>query len=275
MYSDYTLAYGTHATPDEGRCAMEWVSHLAGEPHSDQPLCVSPVLRAVCIALNDGLDDEPRQALRPYLSRTIGTAGDGLDDARAWMALDWLIRDYSPCWLESGGLAGLAAELRSLEPVLDEPSLRSALSRLEAARSAARAGRGLGSWSAARSVARELAWSCAGAAAWAGARLAVGDMAGDRARAAARVLASDAAATAAEQAVSTAAPAGRAATKAAAQAALAPTVEQLRRSVFGLLDRMLPTVSEPTPDGFEPSPHTTEPIPCATGVRSGLLTAPA
>ena len=37
MYSDYTLAYGTHATPEDGRCAMEWVSHLAGEPHSDQP----------------------------------------------------------------------------------------------------------------------------------------------------------------------------------------------------------------------------------------------
>jgi hypothetical protein len=262
MYSDYTLAYGTHATPDEGRCAMEWVSHLAGEPHSDQPRCVSPVLRAVCIALNDGLDDEARQALRPYLSRTIGTAEDGLDPARAWMALDWLIRDYSPCWLEAGSLAEPAAVLRSLEPVLDERSLLHALPRLEAARSEARAARGLGSWSAARSVARELAWSCAGAAAWAGARLAVGDMAGDRARAAARVLASDAAATAAEQALGARAPlAGRTATKAAARGALAPTVEQLRRSVFGLLDRMLPTVSEPCPQ--------------VAAARPGVLTASA
>ena len=40
MSSDYTLAYGTHANPEDGRCAMEWVSHLAGEPHSDQPRCV-------------------------------------------------------------------------------------------------------------------------------------------------------------------------------------------------------------------------------------------
>ncbi|HUE25944.1 MAG TPA: hypothetical protein VMP89_04150 [Solirubrobacteraceae bacterium] len=46
MGTDYTLAYGTHATPDDGRCAMEWVSYLAGEPHSDHPACVSPVLRA-------------------------------------------------------------------------------------------------------------------------------------------------------------------------------------------------------------------------------------
>ncbi len=37
MSTDYTLAYGTHATPDEGRCAMEWVSYIAGEPHSDEP----------------------------------------------------------------------------------------------------------------------------------------------------------------------------------------------------------------------------------------------
>ena len=51
MGTDYTLSYGTHSTPDEGRCAMEWVSYLAGEPHSDDPACVSPVLRAYCTSL--------------------------------------------------------------------------------------------------------------------------------------------------------------------------------------------------------------------------------
>jgi hypothetical protein len=65
MSTDYTLAYGTHASPEDGRCAMEWVSHLAGEPHSDEPACVSPVIRAFCVALNDGLDDEPRPGRRP------------------------------------------------------------------------------------------------------------------------------------------------------------------------------------------------------------------
>jgi hypothetical protein len=242
MPVDYTLAYGTHATPAEGRCAMEWVSHLAGEPHSDQPRCVSPVLRAVCIALNDGLEAGPRQALRPYLGRTIGTAGDGLDPARAWMALDWLIRDYAPVWLDAAALHSAASELRSTATVLDERSLAVALPRLEAARAEARCARGPGQWSAARAVARELAWSCAGAAAWAGARLAVGDMAGDRARAAARVLGGDAATVAAQRALSDRPlPEGRTAAKDAARAALAPTVERLRHSVFGLLDRMLPT----------------------------------
>ena len=37
MSSEYWLAHGPHATPEDGRCAMEWVSYLAGEPHSDQP----------------------------------------------------------------------------------------------------------------------------------------------------------------------------------------------------------------------------------------------
>lgn len=248
MPVDYTLAYGTHATPEQGRCAMEWVSHLAGEPHSDQPRCVSPVLRAVCIALNDGLETEPRQALRPYLGRTIGTASDGLDSARAWMALDWLIREYAPVWLEAADLPGVAAKLRALASVRDERSLALALPRLEAARAQARAARGPGQWSAARSVAREQAWSCAGAAAWAGARLAVGDMAGDRARAAARVLGGDAATIAAQHALSLSPPGeGRAAAKEAARGALIPTVERLRHSVFGLLDRMLPTELVPTP----------------------------
>ena len=78
MSSDYRLGYGTHATPEDGRCAMEWVSYLAGEPHSDHPACVSPVLRAFCMTLNDSLEDTPRQRLRPYLARTIGTSDDGL-----------------------------------------------------------------------------------------------------------------------------------------------------------------------------------------------------
>ena len=113
----YRLDHGTHANPDQGRCAMEWVAHLAGEPHSDQPACVSPVLRAVCIALNDGLDDDARQRLRPYLTQTIGTADDGRDRERAWLALDWLIRSYAPAWLRAAGLTAPAIRLAAVAPV--------------------------------------------------------------------------------------------------------------------------------------------------------------
>jgi hypothetical protein len=81
--TDYTLAKGAHNTPDDGRCAMEWVAYIAGEPHSDSPACVSPLLRDFGMSLNDRWDDEQRQKLRPYLARCIGTAGDGRDMERS------------------------------------------------------------------------------------------------------------------------------------------------------------------------------------------------
>ncbi len=249
MSSDYTLAYGTHATPEEGRCAMEWVSYLVGEPHSDDPSCVSPVLRAYCITLNDNLEDGPRQLLRPYLTRTIGTADDGFDAVRSWMAMDWLIRTYAPTWLTAANLAASARQLAALAPVTDPDYLPEALLALRGARRDARSAwsAALGParpaawtpWAAGRAAAREAAWGSAGAAAWAAARVAVGDSDGDRARACAREIAGDAAATIARTARTSA---GRAAAREAARAALAPTLEELRHAAFELLDRMLPTV---------------------------------
>lgn len=253
MNTDYTLAYGTHARPEDGRCAMEWVSYLAGEPHSDDPACVSPVLRAFCTSLNDSLEDAPRQRLRPYLARTIGTAGDGLDEARSWMALDWLIRSYARTWLSVAGLTESADRLAALPPVADVPDLRRALGALGRARrdtrgawagalGAARAA-AWAPWAAGRAAAREAAWSSAGAAAWAAARVAVGDIAGDRARATAREIAGDAAAIVTRDAR---AGAGRAAARDAARAALAPIVTELQQSAFALLDQMLPTSPVPS-----------------------------
>jgi len=211
----YRLDYGTHATAADGRCAMEWVAHLAGEPHSDQPACVSPVLRAICIALNDGLDDAPRQRLRPYLARTIGTAGDGRDSARAWLALDWLIHTHAPAWLGAAGADGPARRLSELAPVTGETALANALAGLNLARRHARALRtdALPSrLDGVRSTARETAWACGGAAAWAAARAAVRRDP----------------------------PPGRAALKDAVRAALAPTRTALDASAVGLLERMLP-----------------------------------
>ena len=261
MGTDYRLAYGTHPTPEDGRCAMEWVSHLAGEPHSDEPRCVSPVLRAYCTSLNDSLDDGPRQLLRPYLARTIGTADDGLDEERSWMALDWLIRTYVPTWLAAAGLTGSTRQLADLVPVMDASELQGALITLKAARREARAAwsSSLGAarpaawtpWAAGRAAAREAAWGSAGAAAWAAARVAVGELAGDRARAMARDIAGDAAATIARAGRTTG---GRAAAKDAARRALLPTVEALQRSGFALLDRMLPTVPLGAPVAIDANP---------------------
>jgi hypothetical protein len=269
MTEDYTLAYGTHATAGAGRCAMEWVSHLAGEPHSDAPACVSPVLRALCISLNDDLADAPRQRLRPYLARTIGTAGDGLDDARAWMAMDWLVHNYAPSWLELARLPDQAAALAQRPAIVDERTLRASLGDLGAARRAARGarmavfcaeGNPVTAWASAVAggrTGREAAWVCAGAAAGAAARVAVSDDAGNRTRALTRAAAGDAAAVAVRRVRADdvcGAPSGHS----AVQVALGPTLQALADSAIALLERMLPTetVDLPVPAAAQLAPTT-------------------
>ena len=59
------LKQGVHRSFDAGACAMEAVAYLAGEPHSDHPICASPVISAFMREWNDSLDDEGRQKLKP------------------------------------------------------------------------------------------------------------------------------------------------------------------------------------------------------------------
>ena len=77
----------------------------AGEPHSNKPDCVSPVL-LLCTTLNDALDDEPRQRMLPYLDRTIEPPPwPSSTETRSWIALDWLILFLrAPTWLDAAGL---------------------------------------------------------------------------------------------------------------------------------------------------------------------------
>jgi hypothetical protein len=260
MTTDYTLAHGTHATPEEGRCAMEWVSHLAGEPHTDAPTCVSPVLRAVCVTLNDGLADGPRQRLRPHLARTIGTAGDGLDPERAWAAMDWLVRTYTPAWLTLAGLPGEATALADGPAVLCEETLAAGLIDLWRGRRAARrvrasafrAGRDLLSARVAAvaggRAGREAAWTCAGAAAWAGARVTLADDAADRARALIRAPAGDCAAVAVARVGADDVCGMPSSARAVRRAALGPTLEALAESALGLLEAMLVTETIALPE---------------------------
>ena len=232
--NDYTIAKGSHSTPQEGRCAMEWVAYLAGEPHSDAPVCVSPLLRQFGIALNDQWGDEQRQKLRPYLARCIGTAGDGRDVERSWLAWDWLLREFVPSFMElTPALIVHAERLRALPPCLAVEGMDEAMRVLGEARKT----------SAAAGAAWEAAWAAAGAAAWSAAGAARA-AAGDAARAAAGDAARDAAWAARDAAWAARAAAGgaaRAAAWEAARGALAPTVERLQASVLDLFDRMLPT----------------------------------
>ena len=86
------LASGGHQNRDDGVCLMEAVAWWAGKTHTDHPPCVSPVLGGYGRSLNDVLDDGKRQLLKPYIPQLPGTAGDGRDETRGYIALDWLIR---------------------------------------------------------------------------------------------------------------------------------------------------------------------------------------
>jgi hypothetical protein len=108
---------GGHDEFEKGHCAMELVSWLAGEKFSDRPSCTSPVLSSFLVRLNDGLPEDLRQELKPYLPRVIGTAGDGQDEARGWLAADFTIRTVLPTWLELAGVEESAKALRELPPI--------------------------------------------------------------------------------------------------------------------------------------------------------------
>lgn len=93
--NEYWLSGGSHSTPADGRCAMEWVSYLAGEEHTDTPRCVDHFLNALGQTLNDCFNDENRQRLRPYLARMIGTRDDGLEDEREEVFIEWSLKRSS------------------------------------------------------------------------------------------------------------------------------------------------------------------------------------
>lgn len=134
------LGAGAHTDWQAGACVMEAAAYVAGEPWTDRPACVSPPLAAFLRAWNDALDDEPRQRLRPYVKRVVGTAGDAAaDERRSWLACDWLIRVQIPAWMVlTEGLREHAEVLAALPP---QTSL-AALERSVAARDAARVAAG-------------------------------------------------------------------------------------------------------------------------------------
>ena len=190
------LENGSHTSPDQGACLLEVVSLFAKEPFSDHPACVSPVLRDFGISLNDRWDDATRQELKQFIPLLPGTAGDGQDEARGYLALDWLIRTYTPAWLDLAGLDSAAAELRGLRRIVDMVSAKAAGPVVRSARTQAAA-----AWAAAGAVAGAVAGDAArdaaGAAAGAVAGAAAGAAAGDAARAVAGAVAWDAARAAA------------------------------------------------------------------------------
>ena len=143
---------------------MEAVAFVAGEPWSDHPECVCPVIGAFLRAWNDGLPDDERDILlRPLVLRLIGTRGSpALESRRSLMAADWLARVHTPAWLRLANLNDAAAALEALPEIIAMTQVPSIRGPIEAARRDADA-------------AGDAAWAAAGAAAGDAARAAAWD----------------------------------------------------------------------------------------------------
>jgi len=240
-----TLTRGAHETRADGVCLLEAAAWFAGKSHTDHPACVSPVLAAYGRSLNDALPDDSRQLLVPFVPLMPGTAGDGLDEARGYLALDWLIRVHAPAWLDLAGLADEARALRDLSRITDLAAAQAAGPVVLTARNKATDARNTtwdAAWDAAGDAARDPAWDAAWAAAGAAAKAAAWDAAaGEAAGDAARAAAWDAARDTARDAAGNAAwdDAAWDAAWDAARDVLAPTVTQLQESAIVLFSAMI------------------------------------
>jgi hypothetical protein len=107
------LKKGRHSSPEEGACVMELASMLAGEPFTDFPVAVCPVIGAVLRSYNDSIDDERRQDLYDYASKVVGTrASAELEFARLERVRDWVAELRPRRW----GRLRLPARWRALAP---------------------------------------------------------------------------------------------------------------------------------------------------------------
>jgi hypothetical protein len=223
------LKSGSHEEFEQGMCVMEAVSYVAGEPWSDAPQCACPVITAFMVSWNDALptDEDRDRLLKSLIPLLVGTRSTpAVEQRRATMAADWLIRVHTPAWLRLAKLETQAAALESLPEITDFAQCPSLMPALNAARKDADAARAAAG-AAARDAARDAAWAAAGDAAWAAAWAAAWDAAGDAAWAAAWDAAGDAARDAAW-----------AAAWAAARDALESTAARLQESAVDLVRRM-------------------------------------
>lgn len=83
------LDTGQHAPGGYCLCLLEACAAFAGEPHTNRPRCVDPVLTEIGISFNDHLDDLWRQELVPLIPRMVQTGGDQLTALRSMATVRW------------------------------------------------------------------------------------------------------------------------------------------------------------------------------------------
>ena len=155
------LHHGAHDDIEDGVCAMEAAAYVAGEPWSDHPECVCPVIATFMRSWNDGLpNDERTDILLPLIAKTIGTRGSkALEERRSLMAADWLVRVHTPAWLRLAKLdkqVDLLASLPEITSMAQVPSIRAPLEAVRNDAAAARDAAWDAAWDALSATKNEL-----------------------------------------------------------------------------------------------------------------------
>jgi hypothetical protein len=104
------LSKGRHNSPEEGACVMELASMLAGEPFSDHPASVCPVIGSCLRAYNDWIDDDRRQDLYLYASQVVDTrSSQDVQRVRAARVAAWTGELNRPRWTQFALVRGVRA----------------------------------------------------------------------------------------------------------------------------------------------------------------------
>ncbi len=135
------LAKGSHPSRDNGLCALEVVAWMSGEPHSDHPQCVPQSIGAFGRAFNDLLSDERRTSLlAPILPKMIGAKKTPeAESRRMWLAIDWLIREFTATWLRLAKLDAQADVLTWLPEITNLKKLKASTTAISDAKTKAAA----------------------------------------------------------------------------------------------------------------------------------------
>lgn len=111
----FQLQEGSHASAEDGLCAMEAVAWLEGLAHSDHPDCTCPLIAEFVRGVNDNAGNTQRQRLVAYLPRLVGTVSPENELERAQYLAWRAIVVFAPSALDAVGLPQQATALRALQ----------------------------------------------------------------------------------------------------------------------------------------------------------------
>ncbi len=110
---------------------LELAAWLGGQPHSDNPVGVSPCAASFVRRWSADLDPANRQHLVARAPALPGSAGDeGVEQERRWAIAEWLAYDHASAWLRVAGISDNAGLLDQLGPLDDESELLQAVTLL-------------------------------------------------------------------------------------------------------------------------------------------------